>query len=68
VFRQCHDAIFQAGNPLLKQAQAAGAVRPDVEFRDVIRLIGGVTTMKNTGPADVRRVLALALDGLRYRP
>jgi AcrR family transcriptional regulator len=66
VFRQCHEAIFLAGDPLLKRAQEAGVVRPDVEFRDVIRLVGGVTMMKNTAPEDVRRVLTLALDGLRF--
>ncbi|HVU91076.1 MAG TPA: helix-turn-helix domain-containing protein [Jatrophihabitans sp.] len=67
VLRQCHDAIFLVGEPLLRRAQEAGQVRPDVEFRDTIRLVGGVTMMKNAEPDEVRRVLALALDGLRYR-
>jgi AcrR family transcriptional regulator len=67
VFRTCHDAIFAAGEPLLARAKAEGAVRPDVEFLDVIRLVSGVTMIKNASPDDVRRVLAVALDGLRYR-
>jgi hypothetical protein len=66
VFRTCHDAIFTAGEPLLERAKQAGAVRPDVEFVDVIRLVSGVTMIKNASTSDVRRVLAVALDGLRY--
>ena len=68
VFRTCHEAIFAAGEPLLARAKAAGAVRPDIEFVDVIRLVGGVTMIKNATPDDIRRVLTVALDGLRYRP
>lgn len=66
VFRTCHDAIYAAGEPLLARAKEAGAVRSDVEFGDVIRLVGCVTTIKYATPEDVRRVLAVALDGLRY--
>jgi AcrR family transcriptional regulator len=66
VFRQCHDAIFAAGEPLLARAKGAGVVRPDVEFMDVIRMVSGVTMIKNAAPEDIRRVLAMALDGLRY--
>ncbi|MGN6605775.1 MAG: TetR/AcrR family transcriptional regulator [Jatrophihabitans sp.] len=68
VFRQCHDAIFAAGQPLLAKAIAAGAVRDDVAFEDVIRLVSGVTMIRNATPEDIRRVLTVALDGLRYRP
>lgn len=66
VFRSCHDAIFAAGEPLLARAKAAGAVRPDVEFTDVIRLVSGVSMIKNATAVEMRRVLAVALDGLRY--
>ena len=68
VFRACHDAIYAAGEPLLARAQAEGVVRPDVEFVDVIRLVSGITMVKNASTADIRRVLAMALDGLRYQP
>lgn len=68
VFRTCHEAIFAAGEPLLACAKAEGAVRPDIEFVDVIRLVSGVTMIKNASSDDVRRVLMVALDGLRYRP
>ena len=67
VFRQCHDAIFTAGEPLLARAKEAGVVRPDAEFMDVIRMVSGVAMIRNAAPDDVRRVLAMALDGLRYR-
>jgi AcrR family transcriptional regulator len=67
VFRTCHDAIFAAGQPLLERAKRDGVVRPEVEFIDVIRMVSGVTMIRNAEPEDIRRVLAMALDGLRYR-
>ena len=45
----------------------AGEVRPDTEFVDVIRMVSGIAMIRNGTPEDVRRVLAVALDGLRYR-
>jgi AcrR family transcriptional regulator len=68
IFRTCHDAIFAAGEPLLRRAMADGFVRPDVEFVDVIRMVGGITMIKNATADEIRRVLMVALDGLRYRP
>jgi hypothetical protein len=68
VFRVCHDAIFAAGEPLLERAKAAGAVRRDVEFRDAIRMVSGICMLRDVEPDEIRRVLAVALDGLRYRP
>jgi|SRR5580765_1903601 len=67
VFRTCHEAIFTAGQPLLDAAKQAGAVRADVDFVDVIRLVSGVSMIKNAEPDDISRVLGVALDGLRYR-
>jgi AcrR family transcriptional regulator len=66
VFRTCHDAIFSAGQPLLARAQEAGVVRGDVRFEDVIALVGGITMMRNSTPEQMSRVLAVAVDGLRY--
>lgn len=66
IFRNCHDAIFAAGSPLLERAKADGYVRSDVDFFDVIRMVGGITMMRNSTPEDIRRVLAMAMDGLRY--
>ena len=68
VFKKCHHAIFTAGEPLLQRAQAARTVRSDAAFGDVIRLVGGVTMIKGAKPEDIERILAMALDGLRYTP
>jgi len=67
VFRTCHEAIFSAGEPLLAAAKTSGAVRDDVDFVDVIRLVSGISMIKNASADEIRRVLAVALDGLRYR-
>ena len=66
VFRTCHDAIFGAGEPLLERAKQAGVVRPDVEFAEAIALVSGVTMVRNATPEQMKRVLTVALDGLRY--
>jgi AcrR family transcriptional regulator len=68
IFRTCHDAITGAGEPLLDRAKEDGLVRPDIEFIDVIRMVGGIAMIKNSTPEEIRRVLGVALDGLRYRP
>ncbi len=67
VFSTCHQAITTAGEPLVKRAQQAGAVRDDVEFLDVIRLVSGVASINYAPPEQVRQLLGVALDGLRYR-
>src|SRR3954452_5016439 len=67
VFRTCHDAIFTAGEPLLARAQADGLVRPDVTFSDAMRIVSGVSMIRHATPEEVRRVLAVAMDGLRYQ-
>jgi len=66
VFRTCHEAIFAAGEPLLARAQADGLVRPDVTFGDAIRIVSGVSMIRNSTPEEIRRILGFALDGLRY--
>ncbi|WAX57561.1 TetR/AcrR family transcriptional regulator [Jatrophihabitans cynanchi] len=66
VFRTCHDAIFAAGEPLLARAKAEGVVRDDVEFLEVIQLVSGITMVRNATPDQMKRVLSVALDGLRY--
>jgi AcrR family transcriptional regulator len=68
LFRECRAALFAAGEPLLKRAQDAGVVRKDVEFSDVMHMVGGITKMPAGDPGQVERILRVALDGLRYRP
>jgi AcrR family transcriptional regulator len=67
LFKMCHEAIFSAGEPLLARAQATGAVRSDVTFNDVVRLVSGVSMVKFAEPEQINRLLSVALDGLRYR-
>jgi AcrR family transcriptional regulator len=67
VFAGCRASLHAAGEPLLRRAQGAGIVRPDVTIDEVVRLVGGIAKIPADDPADVERVLALALDGLRYR-
>lgn len=67
VFTQCKQAIREAGEPLLAAAQASGDVRDDVQFMDMVRMVGGIATIANPEPGQVERILAVALDGLRPR-
>jgi AcrR family transcriptional regulator len=68
VFRRCHDAIREAGEPLLVRAQEAEVVRTDTDFMDLIRMVSGITMIKFAEPEQIDRILGLALDGLRYQP
>jgi AcrR family transcriptional regulator len=67
VFAGCRAMLNGAGETLLRRAQDAGVVREDVSIGEVIRLVGGIAKIPAASPEDVQRVLALALDGLRYR-
>jgi AcrR family transcriptional regulator len=66
VFRACRVAFYHAGEPLLRRAQEAGAVRPDVSVDDVVKMFGGIAKIQGADPATVERILNVALDGLRY--
>ncbi|MEU5564485.1 TetR/AcrR family transcriptional regulator [Micromonospora musae] len=68
VFRRCRTEIYAAGEPLLSRAQQAGAVRPDTNFDDLLRLISGIVALQFPEQGQRDRVLAMALDGLRYPP
>ena len=61
-------SIFAAGEPLLKRAQEAGVVRPDVEFAEVLQMVIGIGKIPTSDPGQTERMLGIALDGLRYRP
>ncbi|MFC8614826.1 TetR/AcrR family transcriptional regulator [Micromonospora purpureochromogenes] len=65
VFRSCRTEIYIAGEPLMRRAQAAGAVRADISFDDVVRLLSGLTMAQFPEPEQRERVLGVALDGLR---
>jgi len=68
LFKLCRTSLFSAGEPLLKRAQEAGVVRPDIEIGEVIQMVGAIGKMPASDPAQVERILRVALDGLRYRP
>jgi AcrR family transcriptional regulator len=68
VFAGSREMLHAAGEPLLRRAQEAGVVRPDVTIDEVVRMVGGIAKIPADDPAEVQRLLAVALDGLRYRP
>jgi len=67
MFASYRRTIFDAGEPLLERAQKEGAVRPDLSFDDLLRLVSGLTSAAYVDDTQRDRVLALALDGLRPR-
>jgi len=68
LFQASRESLFAAGEPLLKRAQESGAVRPDVEFGEVLQMVMGIGKIPTTDPAQTERMVQIALDGLRYRP
>lgn len=67
VFLQCREVMYEAGAPLLARAQQAGAVRDDVAIADVVKLVSGVAAVAVDDDAQQRRLIDLAVDGLRAR-
>ena len=67
VFAGCRSMLHSAGEPLLRRAQDAGIVRPDVTIDEVIRMVGGIAKIPTDEPGEIQRLLSVALDGLRYR-
>jgi AcrR family transcriptional regulator len=68
LFQVCRTSLYAAGEPLLKRAQEAGAVRPDVEFPEVMQMVMGISKIPASDPAQIEHILRIALDGLRYQP
>jgi len=67
VFQACRAALTAAGDGLVERAQAARVVRPDANFMDIARLLGGIAAIKGVEPDEVERLLDIVLDGLRYQ-
>ena len=67
VFRACKSAMLASALPIFERAQQAGALRPDVELDDVLRMVAGMVGSTYADDAQRRRVLNIALDGLRAR-
>jgi AcrR family transcriptional regulator len=68
VLLTCRTAITGAGTALVERAQHAGAVRTDTTFLDIVRMVGAIAMVPTEDPEQKKRLLELALDGLRYRP
>jgi len=67
VLTGCRTAIIGAGEPMLRRAQEAGVVRPDAEFIDIARMVGGIATIKGADDEQIQRIFDIAIDGLRPR-
>jgi AcrR family transcriptional regulator len=61
----CRDTMRGALGRLVERAQEAGAVRPDVNAADVLRLIHGVGMACESAPEQAEHLLAIVIDGLR---
>ncbi len=66
LFKVCRASLFAAGEPLLTRAQDAGVVRGDVEFSEVMQMLMGILKIPAEDPEQIKRLLRIALDGLRY--
>jgi len=66
VLVSCRTAIMGAGTELVERAQRAGVVRPDTQFLDIARMVGGIAVVPNTDAEQKERMLRIVLDGLRY--
>ena len=68
LFQTCRASLFTAGEPLLKRAQEAGTVRPDVTFAEVMQMVMGIAKVPTADRRQTEHLLRIALDGLRYNP
>ena len=67
MFVATHAAITDVVTGLLSAAEAAGAVRPGLKPRDVMRVVNGVALAGEMGGGDVDGLLEIVLSGLRPR-
>jgi AcrR family transcriptional regulator len=66
-FPACRGALAEAGDPLMRRAQAAGAARGEMDIDDVMRLFIGITAVAYQAQDQRERVFRMALDGIRAR-
>jgi len=64
-FAAWHNALFDAGRPLLAAAQDAGTARRDVDIAELLALATGVARAGN--PAQAERFLSVLLEGITPR-
>ncbi|GAA2911846.1 helix-turn-helix domain-containing protein [Streptomyces mexicanus] len=65
IFQACRESMYAAGGPLFERAQRAGRAREDMTFVDLLRMVAGITATAFDDDAQRRRVLSIALDGVR---
>ncbi len=65
IFQACRESMYAAGGPLFERAQQAGRAREDMTFVDLLRMVAGITATAFDDDAQRRRVLSIALDGVR---
>jgi AcrR family transcriptional regulator len=65
IFQACRESMEAAGGPLFERAQQAGQVRRDMTFSELLRMIAGITATAFDDEDQRRRVLSIALDGVR---
>jgi AcrR family transcriptional regulator len=65
-FAHCKAELYRAAGALLEPAQAAGAIRPDLQPHDLMRLAHGVgMAAANADAEGAERLLSVVLAGLR---
>ncbi|WP_020667301.1 TetR/AcrR family transcriptional regulator [Amycolatopsis nigrescens] len=62
------EQLEEAVGVLIEQGRTAGTLRDDLTVSDVYMLVGCVSTAIRAGSGDWRRLVDLALDGVRPRP
>lgn len=63
-----HAELFEVGAALLARARQSGAVTPDADDADVLKMVGAIAWAAQDSPdspAQADRLLALLMDGLR---
>lgn len=66
-FSQSKERFSQAVDSLVEAARAAGAIRRDVETRDILRMAHGIATSSEGDRGACQRMLTIMFDGLRPR-
>lgn len=67
VFAASKEAMYAAAGALLTRAQESGAVRPDADVRDLLRLVHAIAVATEQAPDSAERLLSLVMDGLRHQ-
>lgn len=67
LFQTCRTSLFAAGEPLLRRAQEAGVVRPDVNIAQVMQIVIAIAKTPSCAPDETEHLIRVALDGLRYQ-